>query len=336
MVKNRAMRRILFAAITLVLMVSCAWSRGEGATGNASSAVVEEDSVVSSARFNADSAYSYVEQQLNFGARVPNTQAHSLTGDYLANMLRSRGANVIEQRVDLKAFDGTILKSRNIIAEFNPEASQRLLLLAHWDSRPWADNDPNPEKHTQPVMGANDGASGVAVLLELARIIGEQSPNIGVDIILFDAEDWGDSSGSGAEDSWAMGAQYWAKNMHREGYAPMYGILLDMVGAENARFYIEGYSQQYAPAQVAKIWDMAKRSGYGNLFIDKMGMMVLDDHIPVNEAGIATVDIIDQSNGDGGLGFFPYWHTTYDTLDCISKSTLEGVGVTIENLIYSY
>ncbi len=328
------MRYISVAILSLFIFVSCSGSKAEKSTNGENSDTILSYVKANNIHFNADSAYRFIQEQLAFGARVPNTKAHRQAGDYIVSKLKGYGANVIEQCFTVETFDGITLDARNIIAEFSPELEERILLMAHWDCRPWADYDPDPSKRKEPVMGANDGASGVAVLMELARLIGDKSPNIGIDILLFDAEDWGDSHGDGGADSWALGSQYWAKNIHRDGYAPQYGILLDMVGAPNAKFMIEGYSQQYAPAVVAEIWSMASEIGYGAYFVNELGFEVLDDHIAVNKAGIPTIDIIDQHNGSGGLGFCPAWHTTYDNIDNISKETLNAVGETLTNIIY--
>lgn len=291
---------------------------------------------IETVEFNGDSAYRYVKEQVSFGARVPNTVSHKKAGDYLVSELRRLGANVIEQDMSLKAYDSTVLDTRNIIGEFNGDKEKRILFLAHWDSRPWADNDPDKSKHKEPVMGANDGASGVGVLLELARVMSLHNPGIGVDIIFVDAEDWGDSSGTyNSENTWALGTQYWTENMHRENYNPMFGVLLDMVGTANARFYKEYFSMNYAPQITNIVWDIAGKSGYSSYFINKPGMAVTDDHIFVNKAGIPCIDIIDH-NGGNSIGFFPGWHTTYDTMDNISVETLKAVGQTITNLVYQY
>lgn len=282
--------------------------------------------------FNADSAYSFVARQCSFGERVPNTKSHSDCGDYLAAELRRHGAEVTEQYASLKAFDGTVLAARNIIGEFYPEKEKRVLLLAHWDCRPWADNDPDPANRRKPVMGANDGASGTGVLLEIARLLKTHEPEVGVDILLLDAEDWGEQDGSD-ESSWALGAQHWAKNVHREGYRkPSYGILLDMVGDENAAFRKEYFSMQFAPGIVENIWKTAARLGYGNRFLNEPGGAITDDHLFINAAGIPCVDIIDQRT-DTQTGFFPQWHTDDDRMDHISRSTLEAVGHTVVSLL---
>ena len=211
--------------------------------------------------FNGDSAYAYTKAQVAFGARVPNSQAHINCANYLAAKLSDFGALVTEQRTDLRAFDGTILHAVNIIGTFNPQASKRILLYSHWESRPWADNDPIPSNRKKPVMGANDGASSVGVLLEMARLMGKQLPDVGVDIIFFDAEDYGApkwfKSQQNTEDTWCLGTQYWANNPHVPGYRAEYGILLDMIGAPNATFYREQVSEQFAANIISKVWSQA-------------------------------------------------------------------------------
>lgn len=326
--KLRYIYSLLFIAMFFTMGCSSKAKSNNSADAVDSVATVNVD-------FNADSAYSYVKAQCDFGPRVPNTKAHTLTGDYLVAELTRHGAKVIEQNPQLKAFDGTLLNARNIIGQINPDATQRILLLAHWDSRPWADNDPDESKRKQPVMGANDGASGVGVLLEIARLLKITKPNIGIDILLVDAEDWGNSD-SDNEDSWALGTQYWAQNMHVENYRPMFGILLDMVGGKNAQFMKEYFSLQYAQQIVNMVWDNAANSGYSSFFIDQPGGGITDDHIFVNKAGIPTIDIIDQNSQGGKTGFNPSWHTTHDDMSNISKETLKAVGQVVTNIIFSY
>jgi Zn-dependent M28 family amino/carboxypeptidase len=286
--------------------------------------------------FNADSAYYFIEKQLSFGPRVPNTQAHENCGDWLVAKLKEFTPEVIEQRANLKAFDGTILNARNIIASFNPDATSRILLCSHWDSRPWADHDPDPANHKKPVPAANDGASGVGVLIEIARNLSIKNPGVGVDIVLFDAEDYGephDIQGS-YEDSWALGSQHWAANPHVPGYSARFGILLDMVGAKNATFGQEYYSMYYAPNIVRRVWSAAERLGYGDVFIKEKTGPIVDDHYYVNEIlRVPTIDIIDYKD-DRNKGFFEYWHTLKDDMDYISKETLKAVGQTVITVVY--
>jgi len=285
--------------------------------------------------FNADSAYLFVEKQVNFGPRTPNSAAHKACGDYLIREMERFGANVIVQETDLVAWDKKVLKARNIISSFNPEKSTRILLLAHWDSRPWADNDNNPANHTKPVDGANDGASGVGVLMEIARQLGQQLPEAGIDILFTDMEDYGEPQfykGQHKDNSWCLGAQYWAKNPHTPNYQAKYGILLDMVGAPGAEFPKEGYSMLYASHIVEKIWNKAQSLGFGNYFVNKTGGFITDDHVPINQiAGIPTVNIILYTE----TGFGSFWHTVNDTMKNIDRQTLKAVGQTLLSVIYN-
>lgn len=330
MVKYQNM--LLAMVLSLVMLGSCSSTQKT----NESHGTAATDTFTQVMDFNSDSAYSFVKAQCDFGERVPNTEAHRRCGDYLIEKLQQYGANIIVQSPILTAFDGTKLKSRNIIGEFAPDASRRILLMAHWDCRPWADSDPDPKNHKKPVMGANDGASGVGVLLEIARLIQEKQPNVGIDILFADAEDWGDNSGSGdTENTWALGTQYWAANPHRMGYKPIFGILLDMVGAKGSKFYHEAYSKYYAPAVLKEVWNMAERSGYSDYFMQGEGGAITDDHVFVNRIGIPTIDIIAMDKTSAN-GFFPYWHTVNDTMENIDPAVLKAVGQTLTNLIYSY
>ena len=317
---------ILLIAFVLVALVSCSNSK-KVTENNQSKEFVPE--VV----FDGDSAYSYVARQCSFGERVPNTDAHRKCGDYLAAELKKYGAVVTEQKVDLKAFDGTVLKSRNIVGEFYPEMTNRIVLLAHWDCRPWADNDYNHANQKKPVMGANDGASGVGVILEIARLLSKYEPQVGVDILFADAEDWGDSEGNN-EESWAMGSRYWANNLHREGYKyPMYGILLDMVGAKEATFYREYFSVKSAKNIVNKVWAAAATLGCDSYFVIQYGGAMTDDHLSLINVGIPCIDIIDH-RPNTPTGFFPHWHTVGDTMENISVETLKAVGQTVAFVIF--
>lgn len=277
------------------------------------------------AAFSADSAYAYVARQVEFGPRVPNSDAHRAAGDWIAATLRRHGAEVIEQRPTLRAFDGTMLRARNIFGSYNPDARQRILLLAHWDCRPWADEDPDPANHTRPVDGANDGASGVGVILEIARQLGAEAPQKGVDILFVDAEDWGTA---GNDDSWALGAQYFTANPPVEGYAPAEAILLDMVGGKDAKFRREYFSEQAAPELSDRLWQTAANIGHGARFINRMGTAVTDDHVKLIEVGIPAVDIIEYYDGAEGP-FNPHWHKSTDNMDAISAETLGAVGETV-------
>ncbi|WPP48402.1 M28 family peptidase [Catalinimonas niigatensis] len=288
--------------------------------------------------FNADSAYHYIQQQVNFGPRVPNTEAHLATADFLVQKLEGYGADVQIQSFDASAFDGTSLALQNIIASINPGMSKRILLAAHWDSRPFADKDTQQQQN--PIDGANDGGSGVGVLLELARLFQSQPPAVGVDIILFDGEDYGEPEGyekskeSSNQVWWCLGSQYWAQNKHEKNYMAYYGILLDMVGAEGAQFYREGVSMRAAPSIVKKVWGKAHELGHGRHFIYENSPEIIDDHIYVNyNAKIPMIDIIEYAPGTEA--YFPaYHHTHQDNMDIISKETLLAVGETVANVVY--
>ena len=241
------------------------------------------------------------------------------------NDLKASCDTVIMQTATVQTATEGSLGIKNIIGIINPDADKRLLLLAHWDTRPWADNDPVEANHSKPVMGANDGASGVGVLLQLARQLKGQGTKLGIDILLVDAEDMGINDN---EDSWALGTQYWAQHPHVNGYKPLFGILLDMVGASDATFTREYYSMQYASSFVDLVWQNAA----GNHFINAQGGAVTDDHVFVNRAGIHCIDIIDMRS-DNSTGFCPVWHTVSDTMDGIDPATLGQVGQTLLNVI---
>lgn len=291
-------------------------------------------------KFNPDSAYAFTAAQCAFGPRVMNSEAHEKCGQWIAGKFRQYGCTVQEQKADLKGYDGTTLKSTNIIAQFNPEAQQRVLVCAHWDSRPWADNDPDSANHRKPVMAANDGASGVAVMLEIARQLQADSTlNIGVDFVCFDAEDWGlpqwETGYQDTGDTWALGAHYYAENFPT-AVKPMFGILLDMVGGEGAQFYREGMSKQFAPDIVSRVWSAAQAAGFGSYFPESDGGMVTDDHVPVNQkAGIPTIDIIPYYPDCQASSFGPVWHTVNDTMEHIDKTTLQAVGQTVIQVLFS-
>lgn len=286
--------------------------------------------------FNRDSAFHFVARQTEFGPRVPNTEAHKQCGIWLANTLERFSDTLYIQEARVRAYNGTILNIKNIIGVFQPERRNRILLCAHWDSRPYADYDPDPANHFRPIDGANDGGSGVGVLLEIARLLQNEPTQWGVDIVLFDAEDYGNhrTTTDMGQDSWALGSQYWAKNPHHAGYQANFGILLDMVGAKDATFKKEGYSMMYAPNIVRDIWRKAQTLGFGNYFPDEEGGFITDDHYYVNTIrNIPTINII-HLDSETEHGFFPYWHTINDTMSNIDRQTLHVVGQTVLSVIY--
>jgi Zn-dependent M28 family amino/carboxypeptidase len=282
--------------------------------------------------FNADSAYAFIKAQCSFGPRVPNTPAHAECAEYYIVKMSEWCDTVIVQTGIVTTFDNNKLNFKNIIGIFNPQAQRRILLFAHWDTRPWTDQDTaNTDK---PSLGADDGASGVAVLMELARQLKNNKISIGIDMIFFDAEDWGKSGGGpGSEDSYSLATQYWTKNPHVKNYKADYGILLDMVGARGARFRKEGLSKDQAGFVVDKVWSMASRLGYSGYFLYEDGGWVTDDHVYVNKYGIPSIDIINSMPGTKH-GFAPHWHTHQDNMDIIDQSTLKAVGQTLVGVIY--
>lgn len=286
-------------------------------------------------QFSADSAFVFCQQQCDFGPRTMNSEAHEQCGQWIVEKFRSYGMKVAEQRATLKGFDGTPLQSNNIIASYQPEKEQRILLCAHWDSRPWADNDPDEANHTKPVMAANDGASGVGVMLEIARLLQADTCllPVGIDFVCFDAEDWGSHDDN---DSWALGAQYWSKNYQPSATKPRYGILLDMVGGQGARFYQEGYSKYYANHVVKRVWKAAAIAGFSSYFPQEDGGGITDDHVPVNEvAKIPCIDIINYYPDCEASSFGPTWHTVIDDMDHLDRNTLKAVGQTLIQVIYT-
>ena len=314
--------------MTLLYIVLAALLTTCGSTGSSvstSESTTDTTATVNRPPFDGEGAYALTSQQCDFGPRVPGTSAHAKCADWLVATLKASCDTVMIQTGTVQTFKSGSLAIKNIIGVFNPDASQRLLLLAHWDTRPWADNDADPTNHNKPVMGANDGASGVAVLLQLARQLKASGTTLGVDIVLVDAEDMGENE---VEESWGLGAQFWAQHPHVGGYKPLFGILLDMVGSPDATFTREYYSTQYAGGFVDLVWGCAA----GSHFVNAAGGAVTDDHVFVNQAGIPCVDIIDMRLGSD-TGFCPEWHTVNDTMDGISAITLAEVGQTLLNVI---
>ena len=296
----------------------------------------QKPQVLQAADFNADSAYLYVAQQVAFGPRVPATMAHYDCARFLQARLEEFGASVRVEQGQMTDYKGEQQQVYNIIASYNSAASQRVLLCAHWDTRPWADQEEEYDNRMRPIAGADDGASGVGVLLEIARQLGRRdSLPVGVDLIFFDCEDMGTPvfyTGKQSQDSWCLGSQMWADNYKNflqvlyAGKTYKYGILLDMVGATDALFPREYYSMQYAQNYVEKVWRTAQRLGYGSMFVDKVCYPITDDHYYVNTvAGIPCIDII-HYDPDSETGFAHYWHTSQDDMRNISRETLKAVG----------
>lgn len=315
----------LGAAFAALMAVGCANHKAAPHSGESAT---EPQAPRSGMTFDADSAMSYIVKQCDFGPRVPGTPPHSACGSWLESELRRHGAEVTVQNARLSVWDGTKVDARNIIGSYNPDAPDRLLLLAHWDTRPVADEDPVEANRTKPVVGANDGASGVGVLLEIARQMSIRNPGRGIDILFCDVEDMGRRDD---DQSWALGARYFAEHPFRQGYTPSEAILLDMVGGAGAMFAREYFSMQSAPDLVDAIWSLGQSLGYSSFFSDRAGGAVTDDHVELIRQGVRAIDIIEY-NPSGG--FNRWWHTTGDTPDKLDRATLKAVGQTLTEYIY--
>ena len=319
---NIIKQAVLFVSL-LILVFAC----------SSSDTINTEDDklsrVVNVPDFNADSAYSFVQEQVDFGPRIPNTGAHVAAGDQIVARLEKYGAQVKVQTFEAATYDGVTLALRNIMGSFNPAAKKRILLATHWDTRPWASKD--KEEPSSTFDGANDGGSGVGVLLEIARKIQESTPpEVGVDLLFFDGEDWG-QEGNGRPETWCLGSQYWAKN--KQGYAAYYGILLDMVGGKNARFPYEGISRKMAKKVMTNVWTQAADIGYSKYFIPRKEGEITDDHYYVNT--IAKIPMIDILHWEPEFGYFGDWHhTRKDDMSLIDKNTLKAVGQTVLHVVY--
>jgi len=318
-----------------VVLIFSSCDQAQKTTGNRKS---KSTKVVTVPDFNADSAYFFVEKQVSFGPRVPGTPAHAECANWLNLKLSEFADTVFMQRFKARTYDKITRNGINLIGALNPDARKRILLMAHWDSRPFADYDENEEYHNTPIDGANDGASGVGILLEIARQMKIKNPEVGVDIVFFDLEDWGPPRqlNMTGEEYWGLGSQYWSNNPHIYGYDAKYGILLDMVGASNPIFRIEYFSKKYARYVVDLVWNTAADLGYGEYFIYEDGIAATDDHVPVNEiAKIPSIDIIHQAPINSGRSFFEHWHTTKDNMDAIDPLTLKMVGQVVLTVVYN-
>ncbi|MCZ4245334.1 M28 family peptidase [Pedobacter punctiformis] len=282
--------------------------------------------------FNADSAYAYTKAQVDFGPRIPGTAAHQKCADYLVKKLKSFSAIVKIQGGKTSTYDGKSFELKNILASFNPDKKNRVLVTAHWDARPFSDQDTDPANHTKSFEAANDGGSGVAVILEMARLIQQKQPNVGVDFVLWDLEDYGKANDESPDEiTWCLGSQYWAKNAAATGYKAMYGINLDMVGGGNAQFSQDEISRTAAPDVVKKVWDIGNEIGYASYFVNIPSGKLVDDHVWVNKAGVPCIDIIHYNDNSG---FYINWHTQLDNLANIDKNTLKATGQTVLETIY--
>ncbi len=332
------MRSVLFIILIGVVLVACEHQPKQPKPNDpkpVEKVVVPE--------FNADSAYAFVKAQTDFGPRVPGSEAHEQCAQWLQDKFSEYADTVMVQEFRTRLYTGQGMDGKNLIASFNPDAKKRILLCAHWDSRPFADHDADEANWNHPIDGANDGASGVGVLLEMARDFRLQPLNdkLGVDLILFDLEDYGprqDQSEQYYDDRrnhWALGSQYWAAQPHILGYTATYGILLDMVGASEPNFMKEYYSQGYAAWVSNKVWRYAQDLGYGPYFVNELGDPISDDHLPINEiAGIPCIDLIDLRPESSNRSFPETWHTLNDNIEHIDKTTLQMVGNVLNYTVY--
>ena len=317
--------------LLFALLVGC------GNTAKQKQQAAEETDQPAFPEFDADSAFQYIVAQCAFGPRVLESEAHERCGQYIASRFAQFGCQVSLQRAEFTRYDGLHQSGYNIIASTGGNHARRILICAHWDSRPWADQDADPAQWQTPIDAANDGASGVAVMLELARLIQRDSLAVGVDFVCFDAEDMGapawEAHAPKGEDDWCLGAQYWARHPPRKDFA--LGILLDMVAGEGARFYQEGFSKYYAPGVVEQVWQAALHAGFGDFFPAQAGGTITDDHVPVNRvAGIPTIDIIAYYPAAPN-SFGTTWHTRQDNVEHISLYPLKAVGQTLVQLLYA-
>ncbi len=270
--------------------------------------------------FDGGSAMKFLEDQCDIGYRYPGTPEHRRLQRYIVSQLKEFGANISLQPFDGVLSTGDTLHLVNIIANYNMKAGKRILLGAHYDTRPWADQDPDPAKRSQPIMGANDGASGVAVLLEIARLLGEQTPPVGVDLVFFDGEDYGE-----ATKAWdfCLGSKHFASTL--KGYRPAAAIILDMIGDKDLSVNMEGYSRAASPEVVDKLFSIAEELGIKQ-FVREPGETIIDDHLPFIQAGIQAVDLIDFD--------YPYWHTVSDTPDKCAPESLDAIGRVLLEFIW--
>jgi hypothetical protein len=285
--------------------------------------------------FNADSALSYVRQQVAFGPRVPGTPGAEKAGDWIVDMMKRRADTVIEQRWKHTTLKGDSLPLRNIFARFRPQATQRVLYITHWDTRPIADADPVLGNRGTPILGANDGASGVGLLIALADALKKTPPNIGVDLLFVDGEDYGSFDGPGNDV--LIGSKYFVEHLPSPDYRPIYGVLWDMIADADLNILQEPYSMNAAPEVVSRVWQKAADLGYSKYFVSRsLPSSITDDHVPFIEKGFRVIDVLDIEYGPLGPGGYAspnYHHTLGDTMEHISAKSLRIVGDVALSLI---
>ena len=335
---NKFRHQVLVFSFYLLACLLLAGCNNNNQPAETAAAPAVDYSAVATPDFNADTAYSFTAAQVAFGFRTPGSRGQQACAEWLAAQMRRWCDTVIVQEFPATLWDGTRVRGKNIIASLEGHpgspAGKRILLGAHWDSRLWADHDPDEANHRKPLPGANDGASGVAVLMEMARVMSGMRPGVAVDFIFFDVEDQGipEWAGRYEDDTWCKGSQYWAQHPHTPYYTAVYGVLLDMVGTQQPRYTKEQVSMRYAPNITNKLWTAAAALGYGQVFVNQETDPILDDHLYVNQmAGIPMVDIV-QNNV--GVSFFPYWHTLQDDLSHVDRNSLRMTGTVLLKTIY--
>ena len=298
---SAAWRRRLWAGIAAAFVVGC------GAKGKPPAR-----------EFDGARAFNYLQRQVEFGPRIPGTPAHEQTGDWIETQLRASAETLIVQAIAHRTPAGQTLPLRNFLARFRPNAAERILFLAHWDTRPRADQSANLAAQRMPVPGANDGASGVAVLLGVADVLKSHPPTVGVDLLFVDGEDYGDF----ADSTQVLIGSRWFAAHQPVGYPPLFAVLFDMIGDRDLHLPYEQNSQAFAPEVVDRVWRTAEAIGYGNIFVRQPGPSLTDDHVALQRAGIHAIDVVDFDYGPNNS----YWHTTDDTIDKVSASSLQIVG----------
>lgn len=328
---------ILFSSVLLLLLAAC-----NGGTNSTQQKNAVDYSAVAIPQFDTDSAMAYTAAQLAFGPRTPGSKGQQQCAQYLAKMMRQWCDTVIVQEFNATLWNGQSAKGQNIIATIYPEGGEEantphILLAAHWDSRLWADHDPDETNHKKPIPGANDGASGVATLMEMARIMSTNRLNAAIDFVFFDLEDQGVPEWAEEADyrdnTWCLGSQYWSSTPHKPYYTARFGILFDMIGVSQPRFTKEMFSSQYASIILDKVWHTAEVLGYGNVFVNSKTDPIMDDHVYINRiANIPTIDIVQNSID---CSFYPYWHTMKDDLDAVDAESLRTVANVTLKTIYA-
>jgi hypothetical protein len=334
------MKKILLmtAAASLLLFCACKGNNDNSPAevGNPSAETTAVDySAIDIPVFSADSAYSFVAKQLSFGNRIPGSKGWERCAEWIATQMARWCDTVIVQDFRAVLWNSDAVPGKNIIAQVNPAAERRIILAAHWDSRQWADHDPAESNQKKPVPGANDGASGVALLMEMARVMNDMPLPVGIDFIFFDVEDQGAPEGNTVRDQndWCLGSQHWSNNRHVPYASYHYGILFDMVGTPNPRFTKEGISRYFAPGITDNLWKTAESLGYGNIFVNEATPEILDDHYFVNS--IAHIPMVDIVQNDGNISFFQHWHTVSDDINSVSRESLATVATVVMKTLYA-